>query len=132
MSTGSGVVSPWVNPSTAFPSYGYSLPTLQSTRRLIVNRPIFYHPKALRSVPNANTVVATDDNYGNKEVISVNPRLYDYLLANVREPKVLCYGGNEFLIVFIVDVLLIWCCLNFRYCVSLERKLLKCVAARCR
>ncbi|KAL8521734.1 hypothetical protein ACS0TY_012033 [Phlomoides rotata] len=81
MSTGSGVVPPWANPSIAF---GYSL-----TRRLIVSRPIYYHPESLRSVLHTNTVVATDDNYGHKEVISVNPRLYDYLLANVREPKIL-------------------------------------------
>lgn len=100
MSTGSGFAPPWANPSIAFPSSGYSLPIVQSTRRLIVSRPIYYHPKALRSVPNADTVVATDDNYGHKEVISVNPRLYDYLLANVREPKVLFAGDNSFVIVF--------------------------------
>ncbi|GMH07989.1 hypothetical protein Nepgr_009829 [Nepenthes gracilis] len=32
-------------------------------------------------------VVASDDKYGNKQVISVNPRLYDYILGNVREPE---------------------------------------------
>ncbi|CAK9143609.1 unnamed protein product [Ilex paraguariensis] len=34
-------------------------------------------------------IVATDDKYGNKQVISVTPRLYDYLLSNVREPEIL-------------------------------------------
>lgn len=36
----------------------------------------------------ASVAVASDDNYGNKQVISVTPRLYDYLLTNVREPEV--------------------------------------------
>ncbi|XP_050203848.1 tricin synthase 1-like [Mercurialis annua] len=34
-------------------------------------------------------VVANDDKYGNKEIISLTPRLYDYILANVREPEIL-------------------------------------------
>jgi predicted O-methyltransferase YrrM len=33
--------------------------------------------------------VADDDKYGNKQVISLTPRLYDYVLSNVREPKIL-------------------------------------------
>ncbi|XAR52649.1 Caffeoyl-CoA O-methyltransferase [Bertholletia excelsa] len=35
------------------------------------------------------SVVVTDDEYGNKQIISVTPRLYDYLLTNVREPEIL-------------------------------------------
>ncbi|KAK2979088.1 hypothetical protein RJ640_022570 [Escallonia rubra] len=38
---------------------------------------------------NDAVVVARDGNYGNKQVISITPRLYDYLLANVREPQIL-------------------------------------------
>ncbi|XP_074355297.1 tricin synthase 1-like isoform X2 [Apium graveolens] len=34
-------------------------------------------------------VVSGDEKYGHKEIISITPRLYDYLLANVREPEVL-------------------------------------------
>ncbi|XP_038684136.1 tricin synthase 1-like isoform X2 [Tripterygium wilfordii] len=34
-------------------------------------------------------VVAEDEKYGNKQVISVTPRLYDYILSNVREPEIL-------------------------------------------
>lgn len=34
-------------------------------------------------------VVVDDERYGNKQVITVTPRLYDYILANVREPEVL-------------------------------------------
>ncbi|XP_058186144.1 uncharacterized protein LOC131303343 isoform X2 [Rhododendron vialii] len=37
----------------------------------------------------ASVAVASDDNYGSKQVISVTPRLYDYLLTNVREPEIL-------------------------------------------
>ncbi|XP_071706741.1 uncharacterized protein [Rutidosis leptorrhynchoides] len=33
--------------------------------------------------------IASDHNYGNKQVISVTPRVYDYLLTNVREPQIL-------------------------------------------
>ncbi|XP_057470135.1 uncharacterized protein LOC130759071 [Actinidia eriantha] len=35
------------------------------------------------------SVIASDDKYGNKQVISVTPRIYDYLLTNVREPEIL-------------------------------------------
>ncbi|CAN8267848.1 unnamed protein product [Cochlearia groenlandica] len=34
-------------------------------------------------------VVAEDEKYGNKKVISLTPRVYDYVLSNVREPKIL-------------------------------------------
>ncbi|KAI7726350.1 hypothetical protein M8C21_008006 [Ambrosia artemisiifolia] len=37
----------------------------------------------------AVTTAASDHNYGNKQVISVTPRIYDYLLTNVREPTIL-------------------------------------------
>ncbi|XP_031394831.1 uncharacterized protein LOC116206176 isoform X1 [Punica granatum] len=34
-------------------------------------------------------VVADDKNYGDKQVISVTPALYNYILSNVREPQIL-------------------------------------------
>lgn len=34
-------------------------------------------------------VIANDEKYGNKQIISINPHLYDYILANVREPEVM-------------------------------------------
>ncbi|KAF5460086.1 hypothetical protein F2P56_019981 [Juglans regia] len=34
-------------------------------------------------------VVVNDEKYGNKQVISVTPCLYDYILANTREPEIL-------------------------------------------
>ncbi|CAM8987274.1 unnamed protein product [Rhodiola kirilowii] len=33
--------------------------------------------------------VASEEAYGNKEVISLTPRIYDYVLSNVREPQIL-------------------------------------------
>ncbi|XP_024451307.1 tricin synthase 1 isoform X1 [Populus trichocarpa] len=44
------------------------------------------------SYPNPNDsafVVANDEKYGNKQNISLTPRLYDYILSNVREPEIL-------------------------------------------
>ncbi|KAJ6710197.1 CATECHOL O-METHYLTRANSFERASE DOMAIN-CONTAINING PROTEIN 1 [Salix koriyanagi] len=44
------------------------------------------------SYPNPNDtafVVADDEKYGNKQIISLTPRLYDYILSNVREPEIL-------------------------------------------
>ncbi|KDP28378.1 hypothetical protein JCGZ_14149 [Jatropha curcas] len=38
---------------------------------------------------NAAVVVANDEKYGNKQIISLTPRLYDYILSNVREPEIL-------------------------------------------
>ncbi|XP_024993309.1 uncharacterized protein LOC112527110 [Cynara cardunculus var. scolymus] len=37
----------------------------------------------------AAVTIASDHNYGNKQVISITPRVYDYLLTNVREPSIL-------------------------------------------
>ncbi|KAJ4847734.1 hypothetical protein Tsubulata_006908 [Turnera subulata] len=34
-------------------------------------------------------VIANDEKYGNKQNISLTPRLYDYILSNVREPEIL-------------------------------------------
>ncbi|XP_057799298.1 uncharacterized protein LOC131015081 isoform X2 [Salvia miltiorrhiza] len=89
MSSGLGFVHQCSNSLIAFRSSGHSFPIPQSARGLIVRRAIDRHAKPLKSVPNSDTVAAADESYGRKEVISVNPRLYDYLLANVREPKIL-------------------------------------------
>lgn len=42
----------------------------------------------IRSGSTDAFVVVNDAKYGNKQVISVSPRLYEYVLANVREPEV--------------------------------------------
>lgn len=41
------------------------------------------------SCKSETVVIADDEKYGNKHVISITPRLYDYLLTNVREPQIL-------------------------------------------
>ncbi|KAL1552568.1 O-methyltransferase MdmC-like isoform X1 [Salvia divinorum] len=79
MSSGLG----FMHPVIALRSPGYSIPI--PARGLAISCRL----KALKSVPNSDTFVATDESYGRKEVISVNPRLYDYLLANTREPELL-------------------------------------------
>ncbi|KAB1216142.1 Tricin synthase 1 [Morella rubra] len=43
----------------------------------------------IRSGSTDAFVVVNDAKYGNKQVISVSPRLYEYVLANVREPEIL-------------------------------------------
>ncbi|CAL5331838.1 unnamed protein product [Camellia sinensis] len=67
---------------------------LPSSDRLVhVSSPIAAFNRRFRAQNSNNsadaTVVAGDENYGNKRVISVTPRLYDYLLSNVREPEIL-------------------------------------------
>ncbi|KAK8469334.1 hypothetical protein PHAVU_005G051900 [Phaseolus vulgaris] len=42
-----------------------------------------------RSCSTSEFVVASDKNYGNKQVVNLTPRLYDYVLKNVREPEIL-------------------------------------------
>ncbi|KAK6931985.1 Class I-like SAM-dependent O-methyltransferase, partial [Dillenia turbinata] len=41
------------------------------------------------SYTESAVVVANDNKYGNKQIISVTPHLYHYILSNVREPQVL-------------------------------------------
>ena len=42
----------------------------------------------IRSCSTSDVVIANDEKYGNKKVVSLSPRLYDYVLKNVREPEV--------------------------------------------
>nr|ADZ76154.1 OMT5 [Vanilla planifolia] len=44
---------------------------------------------AVNQAAVASVVTSEDERYGKKQVISLTPQLYDYVLANVREPKVL-------------------------------------------
>lgn len=41
------------------------------------------------STDGKGVVISSDDKYGNKQVVSLTPQLYDYILANVREPQIL-------------------------------------------
>ncbi|KAF7822527.1 Tricin synthase 1 [Senna tora] len=43
----------------------------------------------VRCCSTSEFVIANDEKYGNKQVVSLTPRLYDYVLKNVREPEIL-------------------------------------------
>ncbi|XP_028789536.1 uncharacterized protein LOC114745542 isoform X1 [Neltuma alba] len=43
----------------------------------------------VRTCSISEFVIANDEKYGNKQVVSLSPRLYDYILKNVREPEIL-------------------------------------------
>ncbi|KAL2331174.1 hypothetical protein Fmac_018755 [Flemingia macrophylla] len=45
--------------------------------------------RLVRSCYTSEFVIASDENYGNKQVVSLTPRLYEYVLKNVREPEIL-------------------------------------------
>ncbi|RZS10884.1 hypothetical protein BHM03_00042163 [Ensete ventricosum] len=70
-----------------------SSPRCRTTKRRLAS--LHFLPSAPRTVRSLATVtappvvVAEDDNYGRKQVVSVTPQLYDYILSNVREPPIL-------------------------------------------
>ncbi|GKD11260.1 O-methyltransferase, partial [Tanacetum coccineum] len=78
---------------------GWALPPLSTrlcTHYTIFARPngrLFGNHKVFSLTTNCLSdmvvTIASDHSYGNKEVISVTPRIYDYLLTNVREPPIL-------------------------------------------
>lgn len=47
-----------------------------------------YNQLVKNSSISSEIVIASDEKYGNKQVVSLTPRLYDYVLENVREPEV--------------------------------------------
>lgn len=61
-------------------------PTVSVVRNLKFNRRLIGNCSIASAAP---FVVAEDEKYGNKQVISLTPRLYDYILSNVREPEIL-------------------------------------------
>ncbi|XP_033134748.1 O-methyltransferase MdmC isoform X1 [Brassica rapa] len=61
-------------------------PTVSVVRNLKFNRRLIGNCSIASAVPY---IVAEDEKYGNKQVISLTPRLYDYILSNVREPEIL-------------------------------------------
>ncbi|XP_008794820.1 O-methyltransferase MdmC-like [Phoenix dactylifera] len=92
-------------PSLAqFNSMAKPLPLLCRSLKPSISRSPGSHPKIppspsllpclgrpLRSLSNdaAPVVVAGNDKYGKKQVVSVTPQLYDFILSNVREPPIL-------------------------------------------
>ncbi|KAI3721651.1 hypothetical protein L2E82_32668 [Cichorium intybus] len=76
---------------TAFPRLLSFVPD-----RLCIRHTAFTRPRCRKSslfttscLNDVEVTIATDHNYGNKQVIAVTPRIYDYLLTNVREPPIL-------------------------------------------
>nr|GMC49213.1 O-methyltransferase MdmC-like isoform X1 [Ipomoea batatas] len=49
----------------------------------------FSHNQIREWKPDVDTIVSDNAKYGGKQIISVTPRLYDYILGNVREPEIL-------------------------------------------
>nr|GMC46761.1 O-methyltransferase MdmC-like isoform X1 [Ipomoea batatas] len=49
----------------------------------------FFHHQIRAWKPDVDTIVSDNAKYGGKQIISVTPRLYDYILGNVREPEIL-------------------------------------------
>ncbi|PWA82052.1 O-methyltransferase, family 3 [Artemisia annua] len=87
MMTSAAVYGGWVFPQIS---------TRLCTRCAIFARPngvSFRHRKRFflttNCVSDMAVTIASDHSYGNKEVISVTPHIYDYLLTNVREPPIL-------------------------------------------
>ncbi|XP_075487810.1 uncharacterized protein LOC142526990 isoform X1 [Primulina tabacum] len=89
MSASLGMVLGVGNPRLELAPIGQLLPIIQITSVFVGSHPFSSGKRPLKSVANADTVIATDETYGRKEVISINSRVYDYLLANVREPQIL-------------------------------------------
>nr|XP_043632273.1 O-methyltransferase MdmC-like isoform X2 [Erigeron canadensis] len=80
----------------AFVPLSSSVPSRLCTRYIAFTRPngrLFGHQKSLslttHCLGDMAVTIASDYTYGNKQVISVTPRIYDYLLTNVREPPIL-------------------------------------------
>ncbi|XP_073026315.1 uncharacterized protein [Primulina eburnea] len=89
MSASLGMVLGMGNPRLELAPIGQLLPIIQTKSVFVGSHPFSSGKRPLKSVANADTVIATDETYGRKEVISINSRVYDYLLANVREPQIL-------------------------------------------
>lgn len=65
------------------------LPPISTMKNLITNLSPYKSVHLVRCCSSNAFVVLDDDKYGNKQVVSLTPRLYDYILSNVREPEVL-------------------------------------------
>ncbi|KAK9078659.1 hypothetical protein SSX86_002716 [Deinandra increscens subsp. villosa] len=73
----------------AFPSLSSFVPNRLGARYAAFARPNFRKVTTNCFSDRAVTIAASDHNYGSKQVISVTPQIYDYLLTNVREPPIL-------------------------------------------
>uniref|UniRef100_A0A0V0HGX9 Putative ovule protein n=1 Tax=Solanum chacoense TaxID=4108 RepID=A0A0V0HGX9_SOLCH len=74
---------------------GHSIPSIYHTDVLSLTRHVssatalsFCQLQASK-LHDSPVTVASDVRYGSKQIISVDSPLYDYILTNVREPKIL-------------------------------------------
>ncbi|KAK8935873.1 hypothetical protein KSP39_PZI013709 [Platanthera zijinensis] len=85
--------SPFVlnsSPSHLFPRFRSEKLRRPSPSPIFPSRPIISrHSFSVEPEAASDSVVAQDVKYGNKQVISLTPQLYQYVLANVRDPPVL-------------------------------------------
>lgn len=75
--------------ATTLPVSGYVFPQQLSLSSMTTRRNCIIRLHVVRCCSTNTFVVANEDKYVNKKVISLTPRLYDYVLSNVREPEVL-------------------------------------------
>lgn len=67
----------------------HQLPLISTRKNLTIN---LNSNKSIHLIRNCSTngyVIVDNQKYGNKQVVTLTPRLYDYILSNVREPEVL-------------------------------------------
>ncbi|KAK8934451.1 Tricin synthase 1 [Platanthera zijinensis] len=85
--------SPFVlnsSPSHLIPRFRSEKLRRPSPSPVLPSRPIISrHSFSVEPEAASDSVVSQDAKYGNKQVISLTPQLYQYVLANVREPPVL-------------------------------------------
>lgn len=129
----------------AFPTLSSCVPSRLCTRYTAFTRSnglSFGHRKSFPLTTNCLSdmavTIASDHNYGNKQVISVTPRIYDYLLTNVREPPVRQHLWSLPVFSYIHMIWLLECewmkeiYVLYRFWKNLERRLQVCEGVKCR
>ncbi|KAK9145936.1 hypothetical protein Sjap_005839 [Stephania japonica] len=76
-----GLNSSFVSSCTSKVQFSPSISNIRSIAGVSTNR----RDRSVR----ASVVSMKDEKYGKKEVVCVTPQIYDYILANVREPEIL-------------------------------------------
>lgn len=75
-------------PWSRYLSFG-QLPLSLATESLITKLSPYKSVHLIRCCSTSAFIVMDDSKYGNKQIVSLTPWLYDYILSNVREPEVL-------------------------------------------
>ncbi|XP_059305424.1 uncharacterized protein LOC132057002 isoform X2 [Lycium ferocissimum] len=67
----------------------YRIDVSALTRHVSPTTPLSFCQLQASKLHDSPVTVASDVRYGGKQIISVDSQLYDYILSNVREPKIL-------------------------------------------